>query len=435
MLIETSRRLGGRATSFVDTATGRTVDNCQHVLLGCCTNLLDLYRRLGVEQDIAWHRRLHFFDKAGHHDVLVDDELPAPLHLTRALWSFGTLGWRDKLAVSRGMWRIMRLGRSGREALAGQSFAQWLDRQRQTTAAVERFWSPIVISACNQTPDQLSCTYAMQVFQEGFLAHRDAYVMGVASVPLVRLYDPAEQVIAECGGQVLLGTSVEKLQCEGGRIVGVQLNDEWNVAVDACISALPFDRLDRIIDEPMRQADERLRGLDQLTVSPILGIHLWFDRVVLHRPHMIFVDSPLQWIFNKHATPDGQYLHGVMSAARDWLDRSADEIVSMAMDELHQYLPTLRGATLTHSRVIKEKRATFAAVPGVDAYRPPAQGAIENMYLAGDWCATGWPATMEGAVRSGYAAAGALLGENLLIDDLPPSELYRWLAGPQSTAR
>ncbi len=429
-LIETRKRLGGRATSFNDPATGQTLDNCQHVLLKCCTNLIDLYERLGVADRIEWHDHLHFFDKQGRHDVLRASRLPAPLHLSPAMLTFGTLNMHDKLAIGQAMWRMIRTGRAKRAGLDRVPFAQWLREQGQTRRVMERFWSVVVVSACNQTPDQLSTHYAVQVFQDGFLAHRDAFVMGTSTVPLGDLYASAAERIEQAGGRVLTGQSVRALRYDDGRITGVALSGDRAAEADVYVSALPFDRLAAVCPDALLDADARLRRIGELTVSPILGVHLWFDRAPIDWPHMIFVDSPLQWVFNKGPDPSGggHYLHGVISAAREWVDRPADETLAMALAELAQYEPAAARAELVRGRVIKEKRATFAAAPGVDALRPTAQGAVGNLILAGDWCATGWPATMEGAVRSGCEAAETITGRRFRHPDLPAGRLYRLLS-------
>ena len=430
-LLETSRRLGGRATSHNDPSTGQVVDNCQHVLLGCCTNLLDLYRRLGVADEIEWISDLHFFDKLGHHDVLASNDLPAPLHLSLAMLRFGTLKLAEKVAIGRAMLAMMRMGRSGREKLGGVTFRSWLDAQGQPQGAIDKYWAVVVVSALNQHPDRCAANCAIQVFQDGFLAHRDAYKMGVASVPLRQLYDPAERIIEAAGGSVRFGTSVEKIHSDGERITGIDA-DGRRLEADVYVNAMPFDRLEKVVGAELRAADTRLAQLDRFHHSPILGIHLWFERPVLDLGHMIFVDSPLQWVFNKgHADAEQseQHLHAVISAADEYIDKPADEILAMVVRELAAYIPRVNGVKLARGRVIKEKRATFSPEPGLDAFRPAASGAVANLLLAGDWTATGWPATMEGAVRSGYTAAGAALEEvEPLVADLPKAELYRWLS-------
>lgn len=432
-LVETRKRLGGRATSFVDPGSGQVLDNCQHVLMRCCTHLIDLYRRLGVEHHIRWHRRFHFCDRQGTMDVLEGDDLPAPLHLARSLLAFGGLNIFQKMAIARAVTAMIWIGPAGRSTWHTRSFADWLARHRQPAAVVEKFWAPIVVSALNETPDRMAADYALQVFQEGFLANATAYEMGLSTVPLTQLYDAAEGVIAAAGGTLMLATSAEALMEEGGRIVALKLADGSTLRAEAFVSALPFDRLDKLCTEAMRRRDERLGQLNGFEVSPILGIHLYFDRRVMDLPHLALTQSPLHWIFNKGLDLDGQgqYLHGVISAAHDLVDQPAGAILDMVVKEVHQALPAARAAALRHGRVIKEKRATFSIAPGVDRLRAEASGTIGNLYLAGDWCRSGWPATMEGAVRSGYLAAAAMLrdgGEagHTRVADMPLSPLLRW---------
>ncbi len=434
-LIETRKVLGGRATSFNDPQTHTPLDNCQHVVLGCCTNLLDLYERLDVADRIDWAQRLHFVDKQGHADVLAANDLPAPLHLSTSMLGFTTLSFQEKLAIVRAMGTIWRMGKAGRQRCAQMTFAQWLEQQRQPPRAMERYWSVIAISACNLAPDRLGADHALQVFQEGFLAHRRAYEMGTSSVPLAQLYDRAAAIIEQAGGMVRLGVSVRAIEFDGRKITGVRTGEDELLTADRYISALPFDRLAAVAPAELVAADARLAALNQIEVSPILGIHLWFERAVTDRPHLIFVDSPLQWVFNKGVAgaehsdaPVGQYLHAVVSAADDWVDLPGEQIVALALEELSAYCPAVKEVKLVRGWAIKEKRATFAAVPGIAAVRPETQGAVNNLLLAGDWCATGWPATMEGAARSGYAAAGAVVGRDLLVADLPASPLYRLLS-------
>ncbi|MBI1336136.1 MAG: FAD-dependent oxidoreductase [Phycisphaera sp.] len=440
-LIETRQRLGGRATSFEDPQTGRTLDNCQHVLLGCCTNLLDLYRMLGVEHCIRWHRTLYFTDHSGAVDTLVADDLPAPLHMTRSLMAFRTLTLKQKLELSLGMLAVMKADFRGRDAQALEeiSFLDWLRAHNQGEELIRKFWAVIAISAINELPERMAASHAIQVFQEGFLNHPDAYVMGVSAVPLVQLYDAAQRVIEAAGGRVMLSTGAERFTYHAVRVAGLQTTRSGTIYADDYLSALPFDRLDKLCNEAMARDDARLTPRDRFAVSPIIGIHLWMKNpdgsTVMRHPHLVLMDSPLQWVFQKgHDTEvGGEHLHAVVSAAHGLVDQSAESILSMAEREVRSSVPGAQRATLITGRVVKEKRATFSAAPGSAKLRPGARGAIGNLYLAGDWCQTGWPATMEGAVRSGYLAAHALLEDighppKSLVDDLEPSLLYRMIA-------
>ncbi len=447
-LIETRLKLGGRATSFVDQQSGNTLDNCQHVLMGCCTNLIDLYERLGVIDLIEWHHAFNFLDTREDGSVVLDvlegDDLPAPFHMTRSMIPFRSLTWPEKIAIGRGMNTILRMGRVGREKLYDTSFADWLAQQNQPPGAVQKFWAAVAVSAINEVPDRLAAAYAIQVFQDGFLNHPDSYKMGLARVPLLKLYDQAEQVIKSAGGQLLLSRSVEKIIFDGTHVTGVQLDENQTLTADAIVSALPFDRLAKVATADMIRIDPRLQKLDQFDVSPIIGIHLWVTdsqgKNVTELPHMTYMRSPLQWVFNKgwDTEQNAQHLHAVVSAAHDMVDKPAEQIARLAVAEIQRHAPEVPDIQLKHHRVVKEKRATFSARPGLESIRPTAAGAIDNFYLAGDWTRSGWPATMEGAARSGYLAAQALLdahptashtpGQSLLAPDLQDAPLFKLLA-------
>lgn len=445
-LIETRQRLGGRATSFVDPKTGDVLDNCQHVLMKCCTSLIDLYDRLGVGGRMTWHDTLYFANAQGHIDVLKPDPLglPAPLHLTRSMMGFKNLTWPEKIAIGKAVRAIMRIGKAGREQYQNTSFAEFLQAMKQPPGAIKKYWDVVIVSACNEQLDQCSAAYAMQVFQEGFLNHEDSYQMGVSDVPLLDLYDPAEKLIEEAGGKLMLTSGARRFIDDGQRITGVELSSDEVIEGDLFISAVPFDRLGKLASDAMKAQDPRLQQLDQIQVSPIIGIHLFFDapegesNPVIDLPHLVLMESPLQWMFNKGIEnlngQTVQHLHGVISGAHDLVDQPADELIAMAVRELRQVLPNLRKVELIHGRAVKEKRATFAVKPGIDAYRPQATGSIDNLILAGDWTDTGWPATMEGATRSGYTAAAAAMDwlskqhDITPVADLPDRPLYRLLS-------
>jgi zeta-carotene desaturase len=437
-VIEARKMLGGRATSLVDPRNSRLIDNCQHVLLGCCTNLIDFYDRLGVLDEIEWHRTLYWTRARGEIDELKAGRLPAPFHLARSFMKMRLFDRRERRHIARAMWRIIRLGPGGRHAWADRTFAQFLEACGQPPSVISKFWNVIITSACNLDVGRVGAAYALQVFKEGFLENRWSYTMGLATVPLVTLYNAAGEVLEAAGGQVTLGASARAIAFNGRRITGVVLADGF-VEAAAVVSAVPFDRLRRLVSPTLRKADARLWALDQLQVSPIVGAHLWFDQPVMDLPHLVLADHDVQWLFNKGADHLGrQHVHAVISAADDWMALTEDEILRRVVDDVHRALPGAVGLEPVQARCIKEKRATFAAVPGAEALRPSprphhARGpGVDNLYLAGDWCDTGWPATMEGAVRSGYAAAAALANDDGVempgvVEDVPPGALARWL--------
>lgn len=434
-LFETRKRLGGRATSFEDPRTGRRLDNCQHVLMGCCTNLLDLYGRLGVREQITWHEAIHFVGAGGRVDTITRDDLPAPLHTARAFAAARFLTWGEKFAIARAMHHVLRMGPAGREAEAETSFADWLAARGQPPGAIARFWEPVIVSACNETAGRVSARYALKVFADGFLAHDDAWRMGLPAVPLVELYGAAGRTLEAAGGRLRLGTGVRRILVEGGRARGLLTTTGERVSGDAVVSTLPPERLDRVLEPAAKTLDPRLAGLGAFTFSPILGIHLFFAEPVMPWPHLAFTRGQLQWLFRRgwDEAAGAEHLHGVISAAHGLVDRTAEAILELVLADAAPVLPRVREVPLVDWRVIKEKRATFSASPGVDRLRPEAGGGgIDRLLLAGDWCATGWPATMEGAARSGYLAADAALrvlgrgGEaEGLVGDLEPGPVAR----------
>ncbi|MHC4785588.1 MAG: FAD-dependent oxidoreductase, partial [Planctomycetota bacterium] len=220
-VLESRRRLGGRATSLVDPRTDQLIDNCQHVLLGCCTNLIDLYERLGVLDEIEWHRTLYWTRARGEIDELKAGRLPAPFHLAPSFMKMRLFDRRERRHIARAMWRIIRLGPGGRHGWSDRTFAQFLEACGQPQSVVDKFWNVIVTSACNLDVGRVGAAYALQVFKEGFLDNRWSYSMGLTAVPLVNLYDPAGAVIEAAGGQVALGTSARAIAFNGRRVTGV----------------------------------------------------------------------------------------------------------------------------------------------------------------------------------------------------------------------
>ena len=433
-VLETRRKLGGRATSFTDPRTGEVLDNCQHVLMGCCTNLLDFYERLGVEDAIEWHERVWWANPPHAPDVMRPGRLPAPAHFTRSFAAMRMLSLGEKRAVARAMWAMLRLGASGRARWEPRTFGEFLAECAQPAGVIERFWSPVVVSACNLDVGEVSAASAMQVFQEGFLANPVAPLMGVSKVPLVRLYDPAEDAIRAAGGEVRLGVSATAIAFDGRRVTGV-VTDEGLFEADAVVAAVPADRLAKLCSATLVAADRRLSRLGEVGVSPILGVHVRFPSKVMELPHLVLPGRGTQWLFTKGADADGsQSIHAVISGAQSWMELDEAEIGRRVLEDIRWALPAARGAEPTSVRSVKEKRATFAVVPGFERIRPSAgadgterDGGVRNLFLAGDWTRTGWPATMEGAVRSGYLAAGAMLGRTMLVPDLAPARLARWL--------
>lgn len=416
-VVETRTKLGGRATSFEDSRTGRWIDNCQHVAMGCCTNYLDLCARLGVSDQLSWTDATWWIEEGGRTSIIRPGALPAPAHFARAFASASFLTLGEKRAIARAMSAALR---TDRDAHAERSFGQWLDDQRQPPGAIEKFWTPVVVSACNLEVHRVAASSALHVFQEGFLSHRAASRIAVSKVPLLRLYDRAESVITAAGGRILLRTSAQRIAEHS-----VTLADGSTLKADRVICAIPLDRAARFVDETVRARDDRFAAASHLTPSPILGVHLSFDRAVMETPHAVLVGRPTQWLFRKDGA--GTRIHAVISAADAWVGLEEQEIVDRVVADLRACYPRAERATLTESRAVKEKLATFAPTPEFERVRPGTTGA-SDLILAGDFIRTGWPATMEGAARSGYMAAAAATGQNtdaMLVPPLRPRVVAR----------
>ena len=397
-LHEAGPRLGGRAGSILlDPAdpSGGLIDNCQHILLGCCRNLLDFYRRLGVADLIRFYEEFYFVEPGGRTSVLRPGRLPSAARWAPAFLKLRFLGLRDKLAVIRALAGVRRQFAT-RTDLDAITMLDWLRHQHQPEAAVARFWRPVLISAINEEPDRAAAHHGLQVFRLALLAGADAHRMGVPAAPLSDLY-ALKRWRRLPGVTIHLRSAVRSWRIEGGRLRGVLSGDGERTA-DFYVSALPFDRLGGL-------AEELKLDLSAFQPSPITGIHLWFDRPVMDLPQAALLDRTIQWVFNKG---EGRYLLAVVSASRSLLALARDEVISLALDELKEFFPRVGQAHLEYARVVKEARATFSARPGLQALRPTNVTRLPNLFLAGDWTRTGWPATMEGAVRSGYLAAEAV---------------------------
>jgi zeta-carotene desaturase len=440
-LFEQRPFLGGRATSYV-LPDGEHVDNCQHVTLGCCTNLEDFYRRVGSAGKIKFFDRLVFQDPQGRIGEMQAGILPAPFHMTGSFAGFAPLTLADKRSIAMAMLDILRgKGRTADlDEPGGISMLEWLKRRKQTPGAIERFWRVVLVSALDEELEQTDARFGLDVFWKGFLSNRTGYRMGVPSVPLAELYDGCKMEIEKRGGEVNLRMPVRAIHIADGAVAGVEFDGGRQETADAYVFALPHPAMGELASDEMKRLEPRLADLEKIGVAPITGVHFWFDREVMTEPFVTLLETTTQWIFNKTALygtangtgkEKGQYLQLVISASYDLLQKPRQEIIDLCLKEVQHALPAARDAKLLKATVIKEAAATFSPQPGVDRWRPTQDTQIRGMFLAGDWTATGWPATMEGAVRSGYLAAEAVLRKagtprKFLQADLAPDGFVAW---------
>jgi squalene-associated FAD-dependent desaturase len=397
-LFEARGFLGGRATSYPisgESGAPEIIDNCQHILLRCCVNLVDFYKRLGVADRIHFHKQFYFIEPGGRTSILRAGRLPAPLHFTGSFGKLGCLALADKFAIARGLLAIRR-EHARRSDLDGMSMLDWLREKRQTEKAIGRFWRQVLVSAVNEELDRMAASVGLQVFWLGFLAQSNSYQMGIPAVPLGELY--AQEAWKRIGNVNLhLREPVDRVTVENGSVRGVLVAGAERTA-DHYVCALPFERVPSVVPE----LDLDLSGFEH---SPITGIHLWFDRSITQLPHATMLDRTIQWMFNKSG---GRYLQLVVSASRSLVEMSRADVIALAVRELTEFFPRVADAKIEKAHVVKEVRATFSARPGIEPSRPMSKTKFPNFFLAGDWTRSGWPATMEGAVRSGYLAAEAV---------------------------
>lgn len=406
-LFEARRRLGGRAGSFHDVPSGELVDHCQHVAMGCCTTLADFCRRTGIAECFTRHKQLTFIGPdARQHQFDAAPWLPAPLHLLPGLMRLGYLNLAERFRIIQTMRRLVSLPAG--DALDSQPVETWLQGQGESEQAIRRFWAVVLVSALGDTLDRASLAAAQKVFADGFMASRHAYELEIPHVPLGEIYDRRLAAwLASQNVPVHLGTRIRGLEGEGGQVTSLVLPDGSPRKFDYFVVAVPWHQVRALFTEPILGRLPALEHVDQIQASPITGVHLWFDRPILPLPHAVLIDRLSQWVFRRDEV--GRHCQVVISASHELKGRDRQAVVQQVCDELASIWPAARDTQLLHWRMITEPLAVFSVRPGLDRLRPGQQTPIPNLFLAGDWTSTGWPATMEGAVRSGYLAIESLL--------------------------
>ncbi len=444
MLLEARPRLGGRASSFTDQATGMTIDNCQHVSMGCCTNFRHFCETVGVAEMLRTEKTLHFVGRDRKINAFSASWLPAPLHLFPAFRRLSYLSPEDLKQLQRGLKALMKLPAAldGKQIVA-QPFDRWLIEHGQAANVIEAFWHVVLVSALSETLDRIDTFQARKVFFDGFLANRNGWEVQIPTVPLEELYGlPLQKWLNAKGVTVRLKTGVEQLNGNLSGIANITLRDGETLSADHFVLAVPHHRVLRLLPEEL-QSHHHFAVAAQLESAPISSVHLWFDRPITELPHAVLIGRLSQWMFNRtvllrnHSANGSYYYQVVISASRELAGRTQEQIIQEVLNDLTEIWPETSKAQFKSGRVVTEHRAVFSVTAGSDAFRPPQQSPIGNLQLAGDWTQTGWPATMEGAVRSGYLAAQNVLSNlgrkaDVLQPDLPVSWLTRFLLGPRN---
>jgi hydroxysqualene dehydroxylase len=438
VLYETRRQLGGLTHSF---RRGElAVDNGQHVFLRCCTAYLALLDRLGVADQVHLQPRLRIpVRQPGDRRTAVlsrgalptGRDLPAPLHLAGSILRYRPLPVTDRLRFAAAGLALRQVDRAA-EHTDGQSFGDWLRRHGQRDRAIDALWDLVGIATLNSRADDASLALAATVFQIGLLTEASAADIGWSRVPLGQLHgEPARAALLAAGAQVRLNTPVRGLRAEhdGRWLVSTDTTAEL---VDDVVLAVPPPAAERLL--PAGALAVEAGWADRLGATPIVNVHVVFDRRVTDEPFLAGVGTEVQWVFDR-TEPSGlsrlahrageQYLALSLSAADELVEQPTERLRGRFLPALRALLPDARAAEVRDFFVTRERTATFRQAPGSAAARPPARTRLPGLYLAGAWTATGWPATMEGAVRAGASAAAALLDRD------PPS----WPASPDGPAR
>ena len=414
-LVEKRPFLGGRTYSYVDKRFGLEMDNGQHIFLGCCTEYVRFLKRLGVYHKTYLQKRLRVrvIDKVWGESLLEDGRLPPPFHLLPSLLRFRSLSPADKAMAIYALVHAHSLVRAKHPELDGLTFEQWLQQRRQSPSAIRNLWNLIIQPTLNDDASRVSADLALMVLQEGFLRRRDGANVGWARVGLSALLaEEARRYIEGRGGEVRPGLGLDTIDMENGTVCRA-LAAGSELTADYYVLAVPAKRLLPLLPAAVRREPFFDRA-GCIEISPIINVHLWYERPVWDGDFAAFLNTPLQWVFNKSKLwdsqeSDSQYIDISLSGAHEFVEMPAAEIIDLLTKEMQSLFPSARGVAMKRALVVKQRDATFAPRPGIAGLRPSQRTPIENLFLAGDWTDTGWPATMESAVRSGLLAAREVL--------------------------
>lgn len=439
VLLERKPYVGGRAYSYLHPALNEVIDS-QHVLLGCCTNLVDLCRLAGVERKIRWYDAIPFLEPSRdggevRRSEIVPGELPAPAHSAMSFLGASMLGVRDKAGIARGLTEFMR----GIPATDDEAFSEWIRRTGQTERSVRHFWEPVIVSTLNDTFERTSTRYAAKVMYESLLKSAEGGRLGVPAEPLSEFYAAMAYLAERQGADVRLRASVDRIERVDGKWCAM-LSDGAVVSAKAMVLALPFEQVQKLLDtvsEPSAAQRAVMESFAHFVHAPITTIHLWLDREITEIEQAALLDTRIQWMFNKsrirRSEAGEHYYELVISASHAELKKTREEILSSAIEEFKSFFPAARHARIVRTGVLKEAKATFSVTPGLERFRPEPDTCGEDLYLAGDWTKTDWPSTMEGAARSGRIAAERVARaaggkQQFLTPELPVQGLMRVIA-------
>ncbi len=415
ILCEQNNHLGGRTYSFIDKTTGDVVDNGQHLLVGAYHNTIKYLELIGTRHLISSHKqsRLHFHHPTlGIHTFEIDN-LPKPFDFTLAMLKFKILPMSDRRKLLRVGLELNSWDNTLTNKLSRLSVAEWLSTLGQSEKSRKYFWYPLVLSIMNETPEKASALLFARSLKQTFLERKSDSAILIPKVGQTELYViNVIEMLKKNGVKILTGTPVNSLLIDNSKIVGV--DGGLKIKSKYVVSAIPHWKLLNLLPQELLK-NERFSVLEFFESSPIISVHLWYEKEVftntsMHIEFMGLIERNLQWIFNRRRLfgeegKRGDYISAVISAAYDYIDLSKEKIIEIAKNELQEIFPSTKQIKVRHSLVIKERRATFSATNRVEQFRPGPETHIDNFFLAGDWTNTGLPATIEGAISSGFKCA------------------------------
>jgi len=421
-LLEQHRHCGGRTHSFLDVTTNSFVDNGQHLMMGCYHATRRFLRLIGTEHLAILQPALQidFLCPTQHCTRLACAGVPAPFNLLVGLLGFTAIPFKDRIKMLLVAKELMNTSPEKELELDRMSVEEWLNRLGQSDINKKYLWDVITIGALNNNPKNVSALMLFRVLRAAFLGNNENASLFIPCVGLSELFvNPAMQFIKAHGGEIHTGVGVESMKFKGTHVRSVKTSEGKELQAQSFISAVPWYSFEEMLSasyDKLNRAGNNIldshRG-DIFKSSPIISIYLWLDREITDLDFAALLETRIQWLFNKSKllneekalTVVRQYLSLVISGAEEFVGLNKKQLVEIAMEDVRQVLPQARNAKLIHSLVIKEKRATFLPSPGIEALRPKARTTYDNLFLAGDWTATGYPATIEGAVLSGRTAA------------------------------
>lgn len=435
-LYEARKQLGGRAGSYQDQGSNELIDNCQHVSMGCCTNLQKLCGQLGIADSFETQKQLNFVSPDNQITSFRESWIPAPFHLSLAFMQLPYLSFQNKKLFASG---VKALAKASYLELQGKVFSDWLHEHHQTPELIKRIWEVVLVSSLSESLERIDAAYAKKVFFDGFLANRKGWRVEIPDASLDSLYSKRTlSALQEMQVKILSSRRLRRLEIAEDKVVQAIDSNDNKIDADEFVLAVPHHQVTQLM--PTEQRDHPLFAeIEKIETAPISSVHLWLDRKITDLKHAVFLEKFSQWLFSRGSSKNGQNTNThryqiVISASRNLSNMNHNQIVETVMNELKEVWESAKDANVLHSRVITEKRAVFSVTPGIDELRPSQATHIPNLHLAGDWTATMWPATMEGAVRSGYLAAQNILQKYgiknpVLAPDLKQSLLSRLIFG------